>query len=152
MPGDGLFTGIVSGQDKRKMAIVNIDEVAQVPDASLDVRLGFEAIPDLEDRSGLWHELHEALGAFGGDGPVIKIGLGLDDCLDQGAIDVVTFGGSGDQGIVFHVSKGRLKEDPVFPDPELEFPVVRDIGEMDDSLLVDITVDVCPGCRREQEK
>lgn len=152
MTGDRLFTGVVGGKGKTKVSSIYIDQVAQVPDAAFDVGLGLKAVPHLEARGGPRHELHEALGALGGDSPVIEVGLGLDDSLDQGVVDLVAAGGCLDEDIVLNVSQGRLEKDPFFTDPELEFSVVRDIGEMGDSLLVDITVDVGPGRRREQEK
>jgi hypothetical protein len=149
--GHGLLPCVVGGKGKRKISSVCIDQVAEVPDASVDVGLGLEAVPDLQGRGRLRHELHEALGSLDGDGFVVEVGLGLDDGLDQRVVYLVTVGGRLDEGVIFYVPRARLEEDPAFTDPDLESPVVGDVGEMYRALFVDVAIYVGPGVQREQK-
>ena len=94
--GDGVFdsarAGVVGGQAEGHVAVVAVEQGAQVPSAASDVFQGIERIGHPEFPGGGWHELHQAQGALGGDGFGIEVRFRLDHRLDEQWIDPVLRG------------------------------------------------------------
>ena len=143
--GHGLLAGIVGRKGQRQVAVVYVHEIAQVLDAAFDVGLGLEAVLHLQGRGGLRHELHESLGTLGGDGLVIEVGLGLDDGLDEGVVDLVLAGGLLDQGPVLRGVEACLDDHPPLLDPELVVGAGGQVGDVHDPVFVRVAVDVGMG-------
>jgi len=86
---DALGAGVVGGEGFDEIEVVALEEFAKIAGAGLDVGLGVEGIGDAELGGGLRHELHESLGAFGGDGADIESAFGADDAGDEIGIELV---------------------------------------------------------------
>ena len=85
--GDGVFdparAGIVGGQAEGHVAVVAVEQGAQVPGAAGDVFERIERVGHPEFPGGGRHELHQAQGALGGDGFGIEVRFRLDYRLDE---------------------------------------------------------------------
>ena len=75
-----------------------IEHGAQVVDTALHVLLGMKDVPDPDVARGRGHELHQARGAFRGDGPIVEARLGADHGVHEGGIELVAA-----RGLVDHV-------------------------------------------------
>ena len=91
--GDGVLDparpGVVGGQAEGHVAVVAIEQGAQVPGAAGDVFKRIEWVGHPKFPGGGWHELHQAQGALGGHGVGIEVGFRLDHRLDEQWIDPV---------------------------------------------------------------
>ena len=101
--GDGIFdparAGVVGGQAESHVAVVIVEQGAQVPGAAGDVFERIERVGHPEFPGGGRHELHQAQGALGGHGFGIEVGFRLDHRLDEQGIDPV-FGGNRFDGVL----------------------------------------------------
>ena len=86
---DALQPGVVGGKGLDEIEVVAFEEFAEITRAGFDVSLRVEGILHAELGGGLGHELHQSLGAFGGDGANIESAFGADDAGDQIGIEAV---------------------------------------------------------------
>ena len=95
--GDGVFdparAGIVGGEAEGHVAVVAVEQGAQVPGAAGDVFERIERVGHPEFPGSGRHELHEAQGTLGGHGFGIEVRFRLDHRLDEQWIDPVLRGG-----------------------------------------------------------
>ena len=101
--GDGVFhparAGVVGGETEGHVAIVAVEQGAQVLGTAGDVFERIERVGHPEFPGGGRHELHQAQGALGGDGFGIEVRFRFDHCLDEQGIDPV-FGGNRLDGVL----------------------------------------------------
>src|SRR5262245_42215955 len=88
--------GIVRREREREVAVVAVEETAQVLHASLDVVLRRESVHDPHFRRSVRHELHQPLRSLWRDGQVVESRLGLDDRLHQRILHGVPVGNHAD--------------------------------------------------------
>ena len=105
--GDGVLdparAGVVGGQAEGHVAVVAVEQGAQVPGATGEV---FERVGHPKFPGGGRHELHQAQGTLGGHGFGIEVGFRLDHRLDEQWIDPV-FGGNRLDGVLQRIG-GRV--------------------------------------------
>ena len=86
---DALRAGVIGGEGFDEIEVVAFEEFAEIAGAGFDVGLGVEGVFHAELGSGLRHELHESLRAFGGDGADVESAFGADDAGDEIGIESV---------------------------------------------------------------
>ena len=94
--GDGVFdparAGVVGGQAESHVAVVAVEQGAQVPGATGDIFERIERVGHPEFPGSGRHELHQAQGALGGHGFGVEVRFRLDHRLDEQWIDPVLRG------------------------------------------------------------
>ena len=101
--GDGVFdparAGIIGGQAEGHVAVVTVEQGAQVPGAAGDVFERIKRVGHPKFPGGGRHELHQAQGTLGRDGFGIEVRFRLYHRLDEQWIDPV-FGGNRLDGVL----------------------------------------------------
>ena len=96
------FPTIIGGDSQGELIVEELEKIAQVTNPSLNVLLGVERIVHPVVLGNERHQLHETLGAFGGDGRGIEIGFdGHEGTHQVGAEPVTT-------GQLFHFGAVRM--------------------------------------------
>ena len=89
------------------------------------------------------HQLHKPPGSFFGDCIGIKIGLGFYNCFNQCRVDIVPLGNFSDETVITCVPTNAISDIALLSFEESVFMAVRNVGEMDSAIFINIAVNIC---------
>src|SRR3990172_620571 len=126
----------VVGRDRPAPVPVAVDERAQVAHAAVEVLLHVQRLLHAEGARRGGHELHQALGALSRDRLGVEARLRGDDGLHQRGRNAVGVGRLHDQEVV---AADARRAALLLLDADVA-PVVRDVREVQDALLVHVVI------------